>query len=52
MLFRSYAAIGIPAFAYGPGTLNVSHGPHELVSVDGLVRCAEVYALAAARLLA
>jgi succinyl-diaminopimelate desuccinylase len=49
---RHYAAIGIPAFAYGPGTLNVSHGPHELVSVDGLVRCAEVYALAAARLLA
>lgn len=49
---RHYAGIGIPAFAYGPGTLNVSHGPHELVSVEGLVRCAEVYALAAARLLA
>jgi succinyl-diaminopimelate desuccinylase len=48
---RHYAALGIPALAYGPGLLSVSHGPHEFVSVHKLVRCAEVYALTAARLL-
>ena len=49
---RHYAALGIPALAYGPGLLSVSHGPNEFVSVRRLVECAEVYALAAARLLA
>jgi len=49
---RHYAALGIPALAYGPGLLSVSHGSHEFVSVQRLVECAEVYALAAARLLA
>jgi acetylornithine deacetylase/succinyl-diaminopimelate desuccinylase-like protein len=48
---RHYSALGIPALAYGPGLLSVSHGPHEFVSVDKLVQCAEVYALAALRLL-
>lgn len=48
---RHYAALGIPAFAYGPGELAVSHGPQERVSIDALLRCAEVYALTAARLL-
>ena len=48
---RHYAALGIPAFAYGPGLLSVSHGPHECVSVQKLVQYAEVYALAAVRLL-
>jgi acetylornithine deacetylase/succinyl-diaminopimelate desuccinylase family protein len=48
---RHYAALGIPALAYGPGLLSVSHGPHEFVSVSKLLQCAEVYALAAARLL-
>ena len=48
---RHYAALGIPALAYGPGLLAVSHGPHEFVSVRTLVRCAEVYALTAMRLL-
>lgn len=48
---RHYASLGIPAFAYGAGLLSVSHGPHEFVSIDKLVECAEVYALAAARLL-
>ena len=48
---RHYAALGIPAFAYGPGLLSVSHGPHEFVSVHKLLECAEVYARTAARLL-
>jgi len=48
---RHYAALGIPALAYGPGLLSVSHGPNEFVSVRQLVECAEVYALAAVRLL-
>jgi len=48
---RHYAALGIPALAYGPGLLSVSHGPNEFVSVRRLVECAEVYALAAVRLL-
>ena len=49
---RHYASLGIPALAYGPGLLSVSHGPNEFVSVRRLVECAEVYALTAARLLA
>lgn len=49
---RHYAALGVPALAYGPGLLSVSHGPNEFVSVEKLVQCAEVYALTAMRLLA
>ncbi len=48
---RHYASIGIPAFAYGPGLLSVSHGPHEFVSIDKMLACAEVYALTAIRML-
>ncbi len=48
---RHYAALGIPALAYGPGLLSVAHGPEEAVAVEKLVECAEVYALTAARLL-
>ena len=48
---RHYSALGVPALAYGPGMLSVSHGPHEFVSVRGLLECAEVYALTAMRLL-
>ncbi len=47
---RFYAQRGIPALAYGPGLLSVSHGPHEMVPVDCLLDCARIYALAAARL--
>jgi acetylornithine deacetylase/succinyl-diaminopimelate desuccinylase-like protein len=49
---RFYAERGIPAFAYGPGLLTVSHGPDEFVPIDRIVECAQVYALTAARLLA
>jgi succinyl-diaminopimelate desuccinylase len=48
---RFYAERGIPAFAYGPGLLTVSHGPNEFVPVERVVECAQVYALAAAKLL-
>ena len=48
---RHYAALGIPALAYGPGLLSVAHGPDEFVSVRKLLECAEVYALTAARML-
>jgi acetylornithine deacetylase/succinyl-diaminopimelate desuccinylase family protein len=48
---RFYAAHGIPAFAYGPGLLTVSHGPNEFVPICSIVRCAEIYALTAACML-
>jgi len=49
---RFYAERGIPAFAYGPGLLTVSHGPNEFVPIDRIVQCAQIYALTAAELLA
>lgn len=48
---RLYAARGIPAFAYGPGLLTVSHGPNEFVPIRNLVLCALIYALTAAEIL-
>jgi succinyl-diaminopimelate desuccinylase len=45
---RFYVERGIPAFAYGPGLLTFAHGPNEFVSIDQIVECAAVYALAAA----
>ena len=42
---RWYAQLGIPAFGYGPGRLDVSHGPGEFVEEAAMRRCAEVYAL-------
>ena len=44
---RFYAARGIPAFAYGPGLLTVSHGPNEFVPIRNIAQCA-FYALTAA----
>ena len=48
---RYYASLGIPAFAYGPGLLEVSHGPDEYVQSDEICRSAAVYALLAMELL-
>jgi succinyl-diaminopimelate desuccinylase len=45
---RFYAEQGIPALAYGPGLLTVSHGPKEFVPIDRIVECASIYALTAA----
>lgn len=47
---RFYAARGIPAFAYGPGLLSVSHGPNEFAPVRNIADCALIYALTAAEL--
>ena len=48
---RFYAGHGIPAFAYGPGLLTVSHGPNEFVPIRNIAQCALLYALAAAEVL-
>ena len=48
---RFYAARGIPAFAYGPGLLTVSHGPNEFVPIRNIAQCALIYALTAADVL-
>lgn len=48
---RFYAARDIPAFAYGPGLLSVSHGPNEFVPIRNIAQCALIYALTAAELL-
>jgi acetylornithine deacetylase/succinyl-diaminopimelate desuccinylase-like protein len=49
---RWYAQLGVPAYAHGPGRLDVSHGPDEFVDEAALRRCAAVYALFAGELLA
>jgi len=41
---RWYAQLGIPAFAYGGGRLDVSHGPNEYIDEIAMRRCAAVYA--------
>ena len=48
---RFYAARRIPAFAYGPGLLTVSHGPNEFVPIRNISQCALIYALTAAEML-
>lgn len=49
---RFYAERGVPAVAYGPGILAVSHGPREFVKISRIVECAKIYALTALRMLA
>ncbi len=49
---RWYARQGIPAYAYGPGILAVSHGPDEYADLASLPEAAAIYALTAARLFA
>ena len=48
---RWYARKGIPAFAYGPGLLEVAHGPNEFIEIERIYQHTLLYALAAARLL-
>jgi succinyl-diaminopimelate desuccinylase len=48
---RWYSELGIPAFGFGPGRFEVSHGPDECVEEAALRRVAAVYALFAGRLL-
>jgi succinyl-diaminopimelate desuccinylase len=49
---RWYARKGIPAFAYGPGFLEVAHGPNEVVEIERIYQHTIIYGLLAARLLA
>ena len=49
---RWYAQQGLPAFAYGPGALEVAHQADEHVEVSRLVRTAEIYAKTAAAVFA
>lgn len=49
---RFYADRGIPALAYGPGILAVSHGPNEFVRIGRMVDVAKIYALTALEVLA
>jgi len=39
----------IPAYAYGPGILEVSHGPREYVRIRDILDCTAIYALTALR---
>jgi len=48
---RFYSRFGVPALAYGPGLLSVSHGPAEFVPVRNIFDCALVYALTAVKVL-
>src|SRR3984893_5833993 len=48
---RFYATQGIPAFAYGPGLLSVSHGPNEYIDLRRIVATAAIYALTAMEML-
>lgn len=48
---RWYARRGIPAFAYGPGLLEVAHGPHEVIEIERIYQNTIIYALTAARIL-
>jgi acetylornithine deacetylase/succinyl-diaminopimelate desuccinylase-like protein len=42
---RWYSQLRIPAFAYGGGRLDISHGPDEYIDEAAMRRCAAVYAL-------
>ncbi len=48
---RFYDAIGVPAYAYGPGLLAVAHGPQEYVDLRKVRDFAAIYALAAIEML-
>lgn len=48
---RFYAEHGMPAYAYGPGLLSISHGPKEFVDTNRIVECAAIYARVAASML-
>jgi len=48
---RFYANRGVPAYAYGPGLLTVSHGPREFVPIERIASCAAVYAFTAVEVL-
>ncbi len=46
---RFFIEKGIPAYAYGPGILEVSHKPDEYVQIAEVLNCTTIYALTALR---
>jgi succinyl-diaminopimelate desuccinylase len=48
---RYYLKHGIPAYAYGPGLLSRAHHPQEYLPLPRMFDCAEIYAMAAVRML-
>lgn len=48
---RFFNKQGIPAYAYGPGLLEVSHGPEEYVRIPDLQDCTEIFIRTVLRLL-
>ncbi|MFX1249460.1 MAG: ArgE/DapE family deacylase [Promethearchaeota archaeon] len=48
---RFYVKKGVPAFAYGPGIISVSHGPQEYVMINDIYKCTAIYALTAIEVL-
>ncbi|MFX0126218.1 MAG: M20 family metallopeptidase [Candidatus Hodarchaeota archaeon] len=44
---RFYTKKGIPALAYGPGLLAVSHGPNEFIRIEDIYKSIAIYALTA-----
>ena len=49
---RFFNNLGIPAYAYGPGLLEVSHGPEEYVPIQNLIDCTKIYVLTVVRSIA
>jgi succinyl-diaminopimelate desuccinylase len=49
---RWYARRSIPAYAYGPGLLELAHGPNEAVEMERVFQDTLIYSLVAFRLLA
>jgi succinyl-diaminopimelate desuccinylase len=48
---RYFNSQGVPAYAYGPGLLEVSHGPEEYVRIPDMLNCTEVFIRTLLRLL-
>ncbi|MDX6332106.1 MAG: acetylornithine deacetylase [Streptomycetaceae bacterium] len=46
---RLYSAVGIPTLQFGPGDLNLAHGPREQVSVPEIVEVTRALVLAVLR---
>jgi len=40
---RFFNKSGIPSYGYGPGLLEVSHGPNEYIEINSLLTCASIY---------
>jgi succinyl-diaminopimelate desuccinylase len=48
---RFFNKQGIPAYAYGPGLLEVSHGPEEYVKIEDIMDCTEIFVRTVLRLI-